>query len=100
MVAQLGWLQHSSAPAGVLFLSQPEPVSVREPPAPAEPPSPEPARVAPKAPGIARAASRFGAATMLSRLLGLVREQMFAALIGAGFYADAFVVAFRIPNLL
>jgi putative peptidoglycan lipid II flippase len=37
---------------------------------------------------------------MLSRLLGLVREQMFAALVGAGTYADAFVVAFRIPNLL
>lgn len=49
---------------------------------------------------IARNATRFGAATMLSRLLGLVREQMFAALIGAGDFADAFVVAFRIPNLL
>jgi putative peptidoglycan lipid II flippase len=30
----------------------------------------------------------------------LIREQMFAALLGAGFYSDAFVVAFRIPNLL
>lgn len=49
---------------------------------------------------MARSAGRFGAATMLSRLLGLVREQMFAALLGAGMYADAFVVAFRIPNLL
>jgi putative peptidoglycan lipid II flippase len=49
---------------------------------------------------LARDATRFGAATMLSRLLGLVREQMFAALVGAGLYADAFVVAFRIPNLL
>src|SRR5262249_36626398 len=28
------------------------------------------------------------------------REQLFAALLGAGLYADAFVVAFRIPNLL
>lgn len=54
----------------------------------------------PPAAGMARAAGRFGAATMLSRLLGLVREQMFAALLGAGMYADAFVVAFRIPNLL
>jgi putative peptidoglycan lipid II flippase len=50
--------------------------------------------------GIARAASRFGAATMLSRVLGLLREQLFAALVGAGGLADAFVVAFRIPNLL
>jgi putative peptidoglycan lipid II flippase len=37
---------------------------------------------------------------MLSRLFGLVREQLFAALMGASIYADAFVVAFRIPNLL
>jgi putative peptidoglycan lipid II flippase len=39
-------------------------------------------------------------ATSLSRLGGLAREQLFAALLGAGFYSDAFVVAFRIPNLL
>jgi len=50
--------------------------------------------------GLAHEASRFGAATMLSRVLGLVREQMFAALVGAGPFADAFVVAFRIPNML
>lgn len=37
---------------------------------------------------------------MCSRLLGLVREQVFAGLFGAGFAYDAFVVAFRIPNLL
>src|SRR5437660_1497226 len=47
-----------------------------------------------------RAAGLISAFTMLSRLLGLVREQVFAALLGAGFYADAFQVAFRIPNLL
>ena len=35
-----------------------------------------------------------------SRFLGLLREQLFAALLGAGMWADAFVVAFRIPNLL
>ncbi|HHD63157.1 MAG TPA: murein biosynthesis integral membrane protein MurJ, partial [Desulfobulbaceae bacterium] len=35
-----------------------------------------------------------------SRVLGLVREQIFAGLFGAGFAYDAFVVAFRIPNLL
>jgi len=37
---------------------------------------------------------------MLSRLLGLAREQLFAALMGASVFADAFNVAFRIPNLL
>jgi len=40
------------------------------------------------------------AATMASRLLGLVRDQLFAALVGANRFSDAFVVAFRIPNLL
>jgi putative peptidoglycan lipid II flippase len=37
---------------------------------------------------------------LLSRVLGLVREQLFAALLGASSLADAFVAAFRIPNLL
>lgn len=49
---------------------------------------------------LARAAGLISAATMLSRVLGLIREQLFAALMGASFLADAFVVAFRIPNLL
>src|SRR5688572_9547165 len=38
--------------------------------------------------------------TFLSRIMCLVREQAFAALLGAGVYADAFQAAFRIPNLL
>jgi putative peptidoglycan lipid II flippase len=37
---------------------------------------------------------------MCSRVLGLVREQVFATMFGAGYAYDAFVVAFRIPNLL
>ncbi len=37
---------------------------------------------------------------MFSRVLGLIREQVFAALFGAGYAYDSFVVAFRIPNLL
>ena len=41
-----------------------------------------------------------GAATLASRLLGLVRDQMLAALFGAGNEMDAFIVAFRIPNLV
>ncbi len=45
-------------------------------------------------------AIRISAATMTSRVLGLVRDQLFAALVGANRFSDAFVVAFRIPNLL
>jgi putative peptidoglycan lipid II flippase len=47
-----------------------------------------------------RAAGLVSALTLVSRLLGLAREQTFAALLGAGFHADAFQMAFRIPNLL
>src|SRR3954470_12307438 len=53
--------------------------------------------------GAARFASgarRVSALTMLSRLLGLVREQVFAVTLGAGAFSDAFLAAFRIPNLL
>jgi putative peptidoglycan lipid II flippase len=42
----------------------------------------------------------ISAATMASRVLGLARDQLFAALVGANAYSDAFVAAFRIPNLL
>lgn len=38
--------------------------------------------------------------TVLSRVFGLVRDQVVAYLFGAGWAADAFFVAFRIPNLL
>ncbi|CAG37128.1 murein biosynthesis integral membrane protein MurJ [Desulfotalea psychrophila] len=49
---------------------------------------------------IGRSAAVIGIAVLCSRLLGLVREQVFAGLFGAGFAYDSFVVAFRIPNLL
>jgi putative peptidoglycan lipid II flippase len=49
---------------------------------------------------IARAAGTVSVAVFASRILGLVREQIFAGLFGAGYAIDAFVVAFRIPNLL
>jgi putative peptidoglycan lipid II flippase len=49
---------------------------------------------------VASRAGTVGAATMLSRVLGLVREQVMATLFGAGLATDAFNVAFRIPNLL
>ncbi len=47
-----------------------------------------------------RAAGIVGLAVMCSRVLGLAREQIFAALFGGGLLMDAFTVAFRIPNLL
>ncbi|MEE9554580.1 MAG: murein biosynthesis integral membrane protein MurJ, partial [candidate division Zixibacteria bacterium] len=43
---------------------------------------------------------RFSAATVISRILGLLREASFAAVFGAGGGMDSFVAAFRIPNLL
>jgi putative peptidoglycan lipid II flippase len=49
---------------------------------------------------VAKNAGTVGAATLLSRVLGLVRDQVMAALFGAGFASDAFNTAFRIPNLL
>jgi putative peptidoglycan lipid II flippase len=49
---------------------------------------------------LARSAGLIGAATMTSRVLGVVRETVLAALFGAGNDMDAFNVAFRIPNLL
>ncbi len=49
---------------------------------------------------IARSAGTISFAVLISRLLGLVREQVFAGFFGAGYAYDAFVVAFRIPNLL
>lgn len=49
---------------------------------------------------IARAAGTVSIAVFASRILGLVREQVFAGFFGAGYAIDAFVVAYRIPNLL
>lgn len=47
-----------------------------------------------------RAASTISLLTLASRITGLVRETMVAALFGATAMTDAFLVAFRIPNLL
>ena len=41
-----------------------------------------------------------GLAVMGSRVLGLVREQVFAAMFGTGKLLDAYLAAFQIPNLL
>ena len=53
-----------------------------------------------KIPKLVREAIAFGAGTGISRVLGFIREVMFAYLFGAGIMMDAFRVAFRIPNLL
>src|SRR5215470_1998007 len=47
-----------------------------------------------------KAAGIVGLAVLCSRILGLAREQIFAALFGGGRLMDAFTIAFRIPNLL
>src|SRR5262245_16080730 len=57
-----------------------------------------PARAAPE--GVARHVGAVSAATFLSRVLGLLRDQVFAAWFGAGTSADAFNMAFRVPNLV
>ena len=49
---------------------------------------------------IVKSTGIVSSATFLSRVFGLIREQVFAYLFGAGLATDAFVAAFRIPNLL
>lgn len=50
--------------------------------------------------GLLRSSIVTSGSTMLSRVLGMVRETVFAAIFGADAAADAFFVAFRIPNFL
>ncbi|WP_020185637.1 murein biosynthesis integral membrane protein MurJ [Methylopila sp. 73B] len=45
-----------------------------------------------------RKAASVGGLTLASRLFGFVRDVMMAALLGAGPLADAFMIAFRLPN--
>ncbi|MDQ3621293.1 MAG: murein biosynthesis integral membrane protein MurJ, partial [Verrucomicrobiota bacterium] len=47
-----------------------------------------------------KAAGIVGLAVMCSRVLGLIREQVFFALFGGGRAMDAFIIAFKTPNLL
>jgi putative peptidoglycan lipid II flippase len=49
---------------------------------------------------IAKSAAKVSLITMLSRVLGYVRDAVSAALLGVGAVSDAFFVAFRIPNML
>ena len=52
------------------------------------------------APSLLNSSAVVGVMTMLSRVMGLVRDVVIARLIGAGGYADAFFVAFKIPQFL
>ncbi len=49
---------------------------------------------------VTKAAGIVGAATLLSRITGFLRDMVIAHLFGASAAADAFFVAYRIPNLL
>jgi putative peptidoglycan lipid II flippase len=48
---------------------------------------------------LARSLGTIGGLTLASRVLGLVRDSLFARYIGASFASDAFLVAFRLPNM-
>ncbi|MFC0266514.1 murein biosynthesis integral membrane protein MurJ [Kushneria aurantia] len=50
--------------------------------------------------GLLRSGLVVGVMTMMSRVLGLARDVVIATLFGAGSGADAFFIAFRIPNFL
>lgn len=49
---------------------------------------------------IVRAAGILGSATILSRIMGMVRDMIVSRLFGAGMATDAFFAAFQIPNML
>ncbi len=63
-------------------------------------PSPSPEIELSNAPGLLRSSAVVGFMTMLSRVLGLARDIVIAGFVGASANADAFFVAFKIPNFL
>ncbi|MCW8127487.1 murein biosynthesis integral membrane protein MurJ [Microbulbifer halophilus] len=65
---------------------------------PPSPASQETPREKSGAAGLLRGSSVVGGATMLSRVMGLARDMVLARFAGAGDAADAFFVAFKIPN--
>ncbi len=76
------------------------PESLAEPEASDEIAVAEPKPSGTKQTSVARSAGIVSIAVMFSRVLGLLREMIFARYFGAGFLYDAYVVAFRIPNVL
>lgn len=79
-----------------------EPVESESPEQLADPSIAEEAAAEPptKQRSVAKSAGIVSIAVMFSRVLGLVRETIFARYFGAGFLYDTFIVGFRIPNLL
>ncbi len=49
---------------------------------------------------VTAAAGVVGSATLISRILGAVRDIIIASFFGAGLASDAFIAAFRIPNMV
>ena len=48
---------------------------------------------------LVRSFSSIGILTLVSRVLGFVRDMLMARFLGAGFASDAFLIAFRLPNM-
>src|SRR6185312_9502305 len=48
---------------------------------------------------LARSLGSVGGLTLASRILALVRDSLQARYVGANFASDAFLVAFRLPNM-
>lgn len=46
-----------------------------------------------------RASATIGGLTLISRVLGFLRDMLMARFVGAGFASDAFLIAWRLPNL-
>src|SRR5271166_2273617 len=46
-----------------------------------------------------KSSGAMAAATLTSRVLGMVREMVYAAFMGSGAVASAFILAFQVPNL-
>ena len=65
-----------------------------------KPPTPERTHQPPARRGLMGSGLIVSTMTMLSRVMGLARDVVIAALLGAGTGADAFFVAFKIPNFL
>ena len=55
--------------------------------------------VLPRAMNLLRATGTIGGLTLVSRILGFVRDMLFARFAGAGLASDCFLIAFRLPNL-
>jgi putative peptidoglycan lipid II flippase len=74
-------------------------MATKLPPAAEAKPSESPAQKSTHA-GIVRSAGIVSAAVLLSRITGLIREIVLARFFGASMVFDAFLAAFRIPNLM